>query len=62
MAGTISPSTGRRYGIAQVCRIWNMSRSSFYADRRRADMTTPRPLQRRGPKPAVSDEALLAAI
>jgi len=63
MAETISPSTGRRYGIAQVCRIWDVPRSSFYADRRRADTTTtPVAAQRRGPKPMVSDGALLAAI
>jgi hypothetical protein len=36
MAMAISPTTGRRYGIAQVCRIWGVQRSSFYADRRRA--------------------------
>src|SRR6187551_215424 len=63
MAAAISPTTGRRYGIAQVCRIWDVPRSSFYADRRRADATTtPVPVQRRGPKAAVSDDALLAAI
>jgi putative transposase len=62
MAAAISPTTGHRYGFAQVCRIWGVPRSSFYADRRRADTTTPLPPQRRGPKPAVSDEALLAAI
>ena len=63
MAATTSPTTGRRYGIAQVCRIWDVPRSSFYADRRRADTTTtPVPAQRRGPKPRVSDDALLAAI
>ena len=62
MAETISPSTGRRYGIAQVCRIWDVPRSSFYADRRWTDTTTPVPSRRRGPKPMVSDEALLAAI
>src|SRR5881628_544113 len=62
MAMAISPTTGRRYGIAQVCRIWGVPRSSFYADRRRADTTTPVPAQRRGPKPRVSDDALLAAI
>jgi len=62
MAMAISPTTGRRYGIAQVCRIWGVQRSSFYADRRRADTKmTPVPA-RRGPKPAVSDDALLAAI
>ena len=62
MAAITSPSTGRRYGIAQVCRIWEVPRSSFYADRRRADTMTPVPTQRRGPKPRVSDDALLAAI
>src|SRR2546423_3977422 len=61
MAAAISPTTGRRYGIAQVCRIWDVPRSSFYADRRRAD-TTATPARRRGPKPVVSDGALLAAI
>ena len=63
MAATTSPTSGRRYGVAQVCRIWEVPRSSFYADRRRADTTTtPVPAQRRGPKPRVSDDALLAAI
>ena len=63
MAAAISPPTGRRYGVAQVCRIWDVPRSSFYADRRRADAkTAPVPARRRGPKPAVSDDALLAAI
>ena len=62
IAAETSPSTGRRHGIAQVCRIWDVPRSSFYADRRRADTTTPVPAQRRGPKPVVSDDALLAAI
>ena len=43
MAAAMSPTTGRRYGVAQVCRVWGMPRSSFYADRRRADMTRPVP-------------------
>ena len=62
MAAETSPTSGRRYGLAQVCRIWDVPRSSFYADRHRADTTTPVPAQRRGPKPVVSDDALLAAI
>jgi len=63
MAATTSPTSARRYGVARVCRIWDVPRSSFYADRRRADTTTtPVPAQRRGPKPRVSDDALLAAI
>src|SRR5690242_21297853 len=62
MAAETSPTTGRRYGIAQVCRVWDVPRSSFYANRRRADTTTSVPARHRGPKPAVSDDALLAAI
>jgi putative transposase len=62
-AAAASPSTGRRYGIARVCRAWEVPRSSFYAARRKADMTAPpAPARRRGPKSAVPDEALLAAI
>src|SRR3954452_5269595 len=63
MAAATSPTTGRRYGIARVCRVWAVPRSSFYAARPQAVMTTPHvPARRRGPKPAVSDEVLLAAI
>jgi putative transposase len=62
IAAETSPSTGRRYGVAQVCRIWDVPRSSFYADRRRVDAVTSVPAQRRGPKPVVSDDSLLAAI
>jgi putative transposase len=64
MAATTSPTTGRRYGVAQVCRVWAVPRSSFYATQR-AEAESAAPLMcpvRRGPQPAVSDEALLAAI
>ncbi len=33
MADTTSPATGRRYGVARVCRVWEVARSSFYAVR-----------------------------
>jgi transposase InsO family protein len=64
MATAISPAAGRRYGVARVCEAWDLPRSSFYAARQQPDNTAgpPVPAQRRGPKPAVSDEALLAAI
>ncbi|TFG80154.1 MAG: IS3 family transposase [Chromatiales bacterium] len=64
MATTISPAAGRRYGVARVCEAWDLPRSSFYAARQQPDNTAgpPAKTQRRGPKPAVSDEALLAAI
>ena len=64
-AAAASPATGRRYGVARVCRAWELPRSSFYAARRsEADTaaTPAAPASRRGPKPAVSDADLLAAI
>ena len=64
MAEAASPATGRPYGVARVCRVWEVARSSFYAARQAgADGTEPaaRPA-RRGPKPALSDQDLLTAI
>jgi hypothetical protein len=71
MANATSPASGQRYGV-RVCQAWGIPRSSFYAAR------TPAPGNRRsarghtaipatpparpGPKPTVTDEALLAAI
>ena len=63
MAVATSPATGRRYGLARVCRVWEVPRSSFYAARQQTTATTPpAPAQRRGPRPAMSDENLLVAI
>ena len=64
MAETASPSTGHCYGVARVCRAWDVARSSFYAARQAATGGTAPAghSARRGPQPAVSDEALLAAI
>ena len=63
MAEATSPATGRRYGVARVCQVWEVARSTFYAARQAADRpgctATP---ARRGPKPAISDRDLLAAI
>jgi putative transposase len=64
MAEATSPATGRPYGVARVCRVWEVARSSFYAARQAGtDGTEPaaRPA-RRGPKPAISDQDLLTAI
>jgi putative transposase len=63
MAAATSPATGRRYGVARVCRAWEVPRSSFHAARVAADgARPPASPARRGPKPAVSDADLLAAI
>jgi putative transposase len=64
MADAISPTTGRCYGVARVCRVWEVPRSSFYAARQVgvADAEARSNPARRGPKPAISDEDLLVAI
>src|SRR3712207_1405207 len=64
MADTISPATGRRYGVARVCHVWEVPRSSFYAAQQAAAAEAePKPSPaRRGPKPTISDDNLLAAI
>lgn len=61
MSQTVSPSTGRRYGLALVCRVWEMCRSSVYAVRtRRASL--PAELGKRGPKTELSDAQLTELI
>jgi putative transposase len=63
MAASVSPATGRAYGVARVCKIWGVPRSSFYLARRLAQDPAPvRPKGRRGPKPSVTDAALIEAI
>lgn len=61
MAETVSPAAGRRYGVACVCRVWGVPRSSFYAVRAAATRPAVVPA-RRGPTPAIADAALLSAI
>ena len=64
MADTTSPATGRRYGVARVCRVWEVARSSFYAVRQAGadDAGARSSPARRGPRPAISDQDLLTAI
>ena len=63
MSATTSATTGRRYGLERVCRMWERSRSALYARRARLQRQErgARPA-RRGPTPALSDAQLLAAI
>lgn len=64
MARATSPAGSQPYGIRRVCQAWGVPRSSFYAAQAPTpDSAIPACLPtRRGPKPFVSDEALLAAI
>lgn len=61
MSQTLSPSAQRPYGLARVCRVWELPRSTVYIARGRR--TAPaRPPERRGPKTAWTDEQLLGQI
>lgn len=60
MSHATSPSTGKRYGVARVCRVWEAARSTVYARRRAA--VEQRPVQRRGPRTEWSDEELVGHI
>jgi len=55
----ISPSSGKAYGLARVCRVWRAARATIY--RRRLPART-EPLRRPGPVGPMADAALLASI
>jgi putative transposase len=59
MSRLISPVTGKPYGLAAVCRVWQLARSGVY---RHLSASPPIAVQRRGPLGSMSDEALAAAI
>jgi putative transposase len=59
MSRQTSPSTQAAYGITRVLRVWDLSRSTFYAQQaRRVQPAT----GRRGRTPTLDDPALLAQI
>jgi transposase InsO family protein len=59
MSRQTSPSTHTAYGITRVLRVWDLSRSTFYAQQaRRGQPAT----GRRGRTPTLDDPALLAQI
>jgi putative transposase len=59
MSRRTSPSTHRPYGIARVLRVWELPRSTFYAQRERRAQP---PRGRRGRMPLLDDAALLVQI
>lgn len=59
MSRLISPVTGKPYGLAAVCRVWQLARSGVY---RHLSASPPMAVQRRGPLGSMSDEALTTAI
>jgi putative transposase len=59
MSRTVSPSSGRPYGLARVCRVWRASRASVY---RHLAVPRAEPPRRPGPVGPMPDAALLEAI
>lgn len=58
MSQAPSPSTGQPYGLARVCRVWGIARSTVYWQRREPA----RPAARRGPLGPCADDALVDHI
>ena len=60
MGRAASPSAGRRYGLARVCRVLEIPRSTVYAARARR--LTPVAPRKRGPRTAWTDAELTERI
>lgn len=61
MSRETSAGAGKPYGLERVCRVLAFPRSTMYAQRQAAKVVPLHPA-RRGPRPAVADADLLAAI
>ena len=59
MSVSVSPSNGKPYGTARVCRLWHVSRATLYRHRQ---LHTPEPVRRRGPTGPMPDGDLVEAI
>jgi hypothetical protein len=59
MSQSSSPSTGQKYGLMMVCRVWGIPRSTHSARKASAQKSAP---GRRGPIGFHSDDALLDHI
>jgi transposase InsO family protein len=61
MSRSVSPVSGKPYGLAVVCRVWRLARSGVYRQRAPAAPVVTA-VRRRGPVGAMPDPELLAAI
>lgn len=59
MSRAASPSTGRIYGLARVCRIWNMAKSTYYWQKKNVTQTSKK---RPGPRGPCHDPQLVEHI
>jgi putative transposase len=60
MSQVVSTGTGKQYGLARVCRVWRIARSTVYWQRQRIETCVLR--RRPGPLGPCSDEDLVARI
>jgi putative transposase len=58
MSQAISPSTGKPYGLARLCRVWGVARSTIYWQRHASSA----PGARRGPVGPYADDELVDHI
>ena len=59
MSDTVSPSCEKPYGVARVCLVWGIARSTVYLHRTGAPDTPP---EKRGPLGPMSDDNLVKEI
>jgi transposase InsO family protein len=59
MSQQVSPSAGRAYGLQRVARLWGVSRATIYRHRHPTQVVE---RKRPGPRGAMADEDLVAAI
>lgn len=59
MTKRTSPSANRRYTVSEVCRVWRVAKSTYYASRKERGVE---PVVRRGPPGPCPDEQLAERI
>ena len=58
-----SPATGKYYRLSQICRVWRLSRSRYYSQKKRAlEPSASESPRRRGPRGAGSDAELISSL
>lgn len=62
MSRAVSPSAQRPYGVALVCEIFGIARSTYYDQKAARDTSSPTPHKKRGPKTKLDDAALVVEI